>query len=80
MSQADNLENEYFHISLIHLNVGIIMCLSQVVADMPRFIDTRRNPAALILSTGLAWAAVTLSASAADLSAGTCTDILLPMT
>ncbi|CAK0783241.1 hypothetical protein CVIRNUC_006440 [Coccomyxa viridis] len=40
------------------------------VAGMPWSTEAKRNPAALILSTGLAWAAVTLSASAADLSSG----------
>ena len=47
------------------------MFLLQVVAGMPWSTDAKRNPAALILSTGLAWAAVTLTASAADLSSGT---------
>ena len=47
---------------------------------MPWSTEAKRNPAAMILSTGLAWAAVTLSASAADLSSGTYLSILLSRT
>lgn len=42
----------------------------QVHAHLSGAPDARRSPAAAIIAGSLAWAAVTLSANAADLSAG----------
>ena len=67
--------------SLVRYSMRNLDICLQVVAKMPRSIILTRNPqaAAAILSTGLAWAAVTLSASAADLSNGTCLYSFLPL-
>jgi len=43
-----------------------VCSILQVQAQLP----SRQNAAALILTTGAAWAAITFSAGAADLSAG----------
>ena len=80
MSRADDWEKQDILASLVNLNVRTTIYLLQVVAEMPWSTDAKRSPAAVILSTGLAWAAVTLSASAADLSNGTYIHNLLSVT
>ena len=48
----------------------MLLDFSQVNAQLPGATEARRSPAAVIFASSLAWAAVTFSANAADLSAG----------
>lgn len=48
----------------------VLLAFAQVKAQLPGATEARRSPAAVVFASGLAWAAVTFSANAADLSAG----------
>ena len=48
----------------------VLLAFAQVIAQLPGATEARRSPSAVVFASGLAWAAVTFSANAADLSAG----------